>query len=213
MNFVKKEPDLFSPLLKYVFVLLLQKNKNMRIKNFRQDNNNFNRHTEKGLTELKSSIETVGVIESFTVSNDDKIISGNARQKKMSEVFGEEVEPIIVETDGSRPVVLKRTDITSDTKKFYEAALLANTVSKNNMNLDEKLIKEIAVNQFSIKVEDINYSETNIKIESNHKIINTIPFHRTHILISFPPEKLIDIQHLLNEIKTKEFVEYEQSSN
>jgi len=184
----------------------------MKIKLYKQDDKNFNLHTEEGMQELKRSIETVGVIESFTVSNDDKIISGNARQKQMSEVFGNDIDPIIVETDGSRPVVLKRTDIVSDTKEFYEAALLANTVSKKNMNLNNKLIKEIAVNQFNIKIDELNSIKDNVKID-NKKILKTIPFQRTHVLISFPPENLIDIQNYLENIKNKEFVEYEQSSN
>lgn len=39
------------------------------------------------------------------------------------------------------------------------------------------------------------------------------PYNKTHVLISFPPEKLIDLQELLEEIKNIDGVEYEQSSN
>lgn len=38
-------------------------------------------------------------------------------------------------------------------------------------------------------------------------------FSRTHLLISFPPEKLIEIQELLKPILDKPYVEYEQGSN
>lgn len=127
---------------------------NSNIADFTSDDRNFNKHTSKGMDLLKKSIEHVGVIESFTVSKDNKIISGNARQEKMSEVLGD-IEPIIIETDGSRPVVLKRTDINGGTKKFYEAALLANTVSIHNIDLNDDLIKEVAIDEFDIDVSDI----------------------------------------------------------
>ena len=129
--------------------------KSIKLGNFQQDDNNFNKHTEAGMDLLKKSIEKVGVIESITVSSDDKIISGNARQEKISEVLGEDTEPIIIETDGTKPIILKRTDIQSNTKEFHEAALLANTTAKKNINLNMDLIQEIAVEEFSINIVDI----------------------------------------------------------
>ena len=104
---------------------------------------------------LGKSIEKVGVIESVTVSNDDKIISGNARQEKIIDILGCDVEPIIVETDGTRPIVLKRTDIQSGTKQFHEAALLANTTAKKNISLDFDLIQDIAVDVFDIDIVEL----------------------------------------------------------
>ena len=113
----------------------------IKIADLIQDDNNFNRHTTEGMELLKKSVQAVGVIESITVSSDDKVISGNARQEKIREVLGDDAEPIIIETDGTRPVVLKRTDIDSGTKKYHEAALLANTTAKRNINLDLDLIQ------------------------------------------------------------------------
>lgn len=39
------------------------------------------------------------------------------------------------------------------------------------------------------------------------------PFKRTHVLLSFPPEKMAELQHLLQQITAFSFVEYEQSNN
>ncbi len=39
------------------------------------------------------------------------------------------------------------------------------------------------------------------------------PYIRTHVLLSFPPEKMIDLQPLLQQICAFSFVEYEQSNN
>lgn len=128
--------------------------KTLKISQIKPDENNFNRHTDYGMELLNKSIDEVGIIESITVSNDNKTISGNARRETMEKKFGD-AEPIIIETDGKRPVILKRTDINSNTEEFHRAAILANTVSKHNVNLDLNLIQEIAVEQFDIDIEEI----------------------------------------------------------
>jgi len=135
--------------------------KRIKISDFAQDDRNFNRHTEAGMKLLQKSIEQVGVIESITVSSDDKIISGNARQEKISAVLGD-AEPIVIETDGTRPIVLKRTDIQSGTKQFHEAALLANTTAKQNIDLDADLIQEVLVEEYGIDVEELGIEAYNI---------------------------------------------------
>jgi len=178
----------------------------IKISNFVQDDKNFNRHTETGMELLKKSIETVGVIESFTVSSDDKIITGNARQEKISEVLGD-VEPIIIETDGSRPVVLKRTDIQSGTKQFHEAALLSNTTAKQNINLDIDLIQEIAVDEFDIDIMELGVEILDLEIPNEL----TAP-HKNE-----PPTMKITFSSLRQleqfEIEIKKIIETEKFSN
>jgi hypothetical protein len=129
--------------------------KKMKLSDFSQDENNFNRHTDEGMALLGKSIAKVGVIESVTVSADDKIISGNARQEKIMAALGGDAEPIVVETDGTRPVILKRTDIKSGSKAFHEAAILANTTAKKNIELDIQLMEEVAVDDFDIDIQDL----------------------------------------------------------
>lgn len=126
----------------------------IKLDSLQKDDKNFNKHTEQGKELLSESIDRVGIIESITISSDDKIISGNARQEVMKSKF-EDVEPIIVETDGTRPVILKRTDIKSNTKEFHEAGLLANTVAKKNINLDLELIEEVMVEEYGLDIEEL----------------------------------------------------------
>jgi hypothetical protein len=38
------------------------------------------------------------------------------------------------------------------------------------------------------------------------------PFHRTYVFLSFPPEKVLEIQAELERIASRDFVEYEQIS-
>lgn len=132
--------------------------KKYKIEDFSPDDNNFNAHTPQGMGLLEKSIETVGIIESVTVSADDKVISGNARQEVIRQKFSDE-DAIVIETDGTKPVIIKRTDIKSNTKQFFKAALLANTVSKHNVNLDLDKIQEVAVNEYGIEVEELGVEE------------------------------------------------------
>lgn len=128
--------------------------KKVKLTDYQPDDKNFNIHSAYGMSLLEKSVERVGVIESITASCDDKVISGNARQEVMLSKF-DGVEPIVVETDGTRPVILKRTDIKGNTKQFHVAALLANTVSKHNVNLDKEKIEEIAVQEYDIDVKEL----------------------------------------------------------
>jgi hypothetical protein len=116
------------------------------------DKKNTNLHTDAGLELLDKSIDKVGIIESYTISNDGVVISGNARHEKISAKISK--EPIVIETDGTEAIIIKRTDIESNTKKFHEASILANTTAHKNFNLDYDLIDEI-VEEFDIDIEEV----------------------------------------------------------
>jgi hypothetical protein len=125
----------------------------IKLADFSQDDRNFNRHTEEGMALLGKSVDEVGILEAITVSSDGKVISGNARHEVIGEKFAG-VEPIVVETDGQTPVVIKRTDIASNTAAFHTAALLANTVSKKNIDLDNRIIRKVS-KQYSIDIQEL----------------------------------------------------------
>jgi hypothetical protein len=118
------------------------------------DKRNTNLHTDAGLKLLDKSIDKVGIIESYTISNDGVVISGNARHEKISAKITK--EPIVIETDGTEAIIIKRTDIESNTKKFHEASILANTTAHKNFNLDTDLIEEIAI-EYDIDIEEIGF--------------------------------------------------------
>lgn len=132
------------------------------------DNKNNNKHTAYGMDLLEKSVNKVGIIESITVSNDDKIISGNARHEIIGKNFTKEA--IVIETDGTQPIIIKRTDIESDTKQFYEASILANTTAKKNIDFDIEVIDALAV-EYDIDVVDlgvdiVDYSDGENEITS-----------------------------------------------
>ena len=133
------------------------------------DIRNTNQHTAHGMALLEKSVEKVGVIESYTVSSDDVIISGNARHEILGRKFDK--EPIVVEIEGDQPVVIKRMDIKSGTKMFHEASILANTTAHKNFNLDTELIEVIA-EEFDIDVVEVGVEVLELENEPDYSLLD-----------------------------------------
>jgi len=82
---------------------------------------------------------------------------------------------------------------------------------------DKEKLEELTyeVNQKSKEIEKIFTSIIGQKNreEQTDERIDLRPFKKTHILFSFPSEKLIEIQEYIEKIRAIEGIEYEQSSN
>jgi DNA modification methylase len=103
---------------------------------------NANKHTLHGLRLLEKSIQSDGFIDAQTAAADGEIISGSARLELSAEKFAD-VEPIIVESDGSRPVVVVRTDIpTANDPRAKRLSVAANQIAKTDFNPDGELLAE-----------------------------------------------------------------------
>ena len=141
--------------------------KKIKLSNITPDDKNNNKHTAYGMDLLEKSVNKVGIIESITISNDDKIISGNARHEVIGKNFTKEA--LVIETDGTQPIIIKRTDIESDTKQFYEASILANTTSKKNIEFDMEVIDSLAV-EYDIDVVDLGVDVVDYKDEKEQDL-------------------------------------------
>lgn len=174
------------------------------------DNLNTNKHTLKGMELLDKSIDKVGIIESYTVSNDGVIISGNARHEKISAKFTK--EPIVIETDGTEPIIIKRTDIESNTKIFHEASILANTTANRNFNLDTELIEEIAV-EYDIDIEEVGveveeYTNDSDEFGTDFKLPegDKAPFQQ--MTFTLADEQATQIKNAIADIKATQDYKY-----
>ena len=111
-------------------------------KQFRPQAKNANRHTEHGLRLLEKSVQSDGWIDAQTAAADGEMISGTARLEVSAEKFGD-VEPIIVESDGTRPVIVVRTDIPDlNDPRARRLSVAANQIAKTDYNPDGELLKE-----------------------------------------------------------------------
>jgi len=116
--------------------------KKPKLSDFRPQKINANAHSERGLWALEESISNGGWIGSMTSSADGEIFDGSARIEKAFDLFGDEVEPIVVEIDGTRPVIMKRIDIaTADDPKAKLLAIQANRVAQLNLNWNPEVLE------------------------------------------------------------------------
>jgi hypothetical protein len=96
------------------------------------------------------------------------------------------------------------------------ANLAANNQGGEN---DEEMLADLLSSLGDFKVDlsltgiDLNILDVNEDGELEEVMEEIRPYSRTHILLSFPPDKLIDISPWLEKIYEVKGVEHEQSSN
>ena len=90
------------------------------------DAHNYRTHDEKNLKLIKKSLKELGAGRSVVIDSEGEIIAGNATYKQAQEL-GLPVQ--VVETDGKRLIVVKRTDLKTQDKKRKKLALADNSTS------------------------------------------------------------------------------------
>lgn len=106
------------------------------------DDKNFNEGTEFGQHLIEESLRKFGAGRSILLDKNNRIIGGNKTTENCVNVGIDDV--IIVETDGTKLVAVKRTDIDLDSKQGREMALADNATGKANLAWDESLIEEVS---------------------------------------------------------------------
>lgn len=121
------------------------------ISDFRPQAVNVNRHTERGLAMLEKSVQQDGWIGAITVAADGETFDGSARLETLSSVMPS-TEPIIVETDGTQPIIVVRTDIPSaDDPRAKRLGVAANSIAAMDYNPDGAILAMLAQEDAQIK--------------------------------------------------------------
>ena len=110
------------------------------ISDLRFDDKNFNQHTEYGMSLLEKSLRENGAGRSILIDKDNNIIAGNGVIEAAGNIGLEDLQ--IVETDGSKIVAVKRTDIALDSAQGRQMALADNATAAADLSWDEDNIRE-----------------------------------------------------------------------
>lgn len=106
------------------------------------DDKNANLGTERGRYMIERSLAKLGAGRSIVVDKNGKIIAGNKTTETAVESGFEDT--IIVQTDGTKLVVVQRTDLDLDTDaKAKELAIADNRTSEISYNPDPEILLEI----------------------------------------------------------------------
>ena len=118
--------------------------KSKKLSDFRQQAMNANKHTERGMKALEASMNEVGYTAPMIAAADGEIIAGSARHETAASVFGADVEPVIIESDGKRPIVVVRTDIkNAETRAAKRIGLLDNRVQEIDLSFDPLVLAQL----------------------------------------------------------------------
>jgi hypothetical protein len=100
------------------------------------DDKNFNKGSENGAEMIRKSFQKFGSGRSILIDKNNRIIAGN----KSVEYSGID-DVLIVESDGTQLIAVKRTDIDLDSPQGREMALADNASAKANIVFDAELIE------------------------------------------------------------------------
>ncbi|HEY4207995.1 MAG TPA: hypothetical protein VGM31_14325 [Puia sp.] len=114
---------------------------NRKITDLHFDNANINKGTEFGSALLEKSIQEVGLVRSVVVDKNDILIAGNKTAAKAGELGVEKV--VMIETDGTELIVVKRKDLDINTPQGAKAKILDNTVSRHNYVEDAQIMTAV----------------------------------------------------------------------
>ena len=144
-----------------------------KLSDFKAQSQNANKHTQRGMSILESSMQDLGYVAPMTACADGEIIDGSARHETAANVFGSDVEPIVIESDGKRPIVVKRTDIkNAKTKLAKKISLAANRIAEVNLDwqpdvladllkdLDAEDLQKLALTDADLKAMDLLNDES-----------------------------------------------------
>ena len=99
------------------------------------DDKNFNKGNEAGKALIEKSFKQFGAGRSILIDKNNRIIAGN---KSAENFIGEDIQ--IIESDGTKLIAVKRTDIDLDTPEGRELALADNATAKANIVWAEDVI-------------------------------------------------------------------------
>jgi len=161
-----------------------------------QDQNNFNKHSQFGMSLLEKSMRKFGFVEAGVLSEDNVICGGNARNE-VAEDIGI-IKKRIIDIDGNEQVFLRRKGLKSGTEEFHELALALNAVPKANIVFAEEVLAETLTAEvceaWGVKLQIEPSSDELIGEEKNKPPTLKITFES--------PEQLqkaeIDIQELID---------------
>lgn len=105
---------------------------------YRRQQRNANKHTERGLSALGSSVQADGWIGAITVAADGETFDGSARIEVAKDALD---DAIVVRSDGTKPIVHIREDIpTADDPRAVRLGLAANRIAELNLEWDASVL-------------------------------------------------------------------------
>lgn len=165
------------------------------------DKRNANKHSEYGMQRLEKGVSKNGLGRSILISAENEIIAGNGVTETAVNIGIKKVR--VIETDGNEIIAVKRTDIKSGTKEFFEMALSDNVIAKENIVMDAEvtnaICEEYEIEDYKVRVEGVDDSDefgTDFSLNDGDKE----PFQQQTYTLA--DEQAIQVKNAIADIKT-----------
>lgn len=105
----------------------------------KQDQRNYRNHSDRNKELIKKSLSSLGAGRSILLDAEDFTIAGNGVLEQ-AEALGIPIQ--VIESDGSKLIAIKRTDLSPDDPKRKELALADNATSDSSDWDNEVLLED-----------------------------------------------------------------------
>ena len=120
----------------------MMKTKRVKLENLVPDNLNANRGTARGAGMVEHSIRNYGAGRSILVDAQNRIIAGNKTHAASLEAGLQDA--VVVETDGTQLVVVRRSDVSLDSPEGRALAIADNRAAEVGLDWDLDALAEIS---------------------------------------------------------------------
>ncbi len=114
----------------------------MQIHDIRHDDRNANKGSKRGLDAVTQSLRELGAGRSILVDRDGRVIAGNKTLQASLDLNRKELQ--VIQSDGTRLVVVQRTDLSLDDAKGRKLAIADNRSSELGLEWDPRVLTELA---------------------------------------------------------------------
>jgi len=104
------------------------------------DNRNANKGTERGAGMLEHSLRTYGAGRSILLDKNNRVIAGNKTLEQASQIG---LDVLVVDSDGTKLIAVRRTDVNLDSVAGRELAIADNRTSEVGLSWDVEALKEL----------------------------------------------------------------------
>lgn len=174
---------------------------------------NYKKLSETKKKKLIASLEKFGLVDIPVIDYDEMLLSGHQRLVCLI-VMERENDVIDVRYPNRKLTKEELKEYTLIANQQYgdvDFDMLDSFLADVDLDLDSLGIDMTGFNHAMDDATKEMVSEPKEKKVAETKELR--PFKRVHVLLSFPPEKIIELQQLLEKIMAFDFVEYDQISN
>jgi len=170
-----------------------------RISDLVPDDNNYNKGTEFGASLIEKSVRKLGAGRSVLADKNGNIIAGNKATEGIINAGFKDEDIIVVPTDGTKLVVVQRTDLDLNTKRGRELALADNATSAANLAWDHDAL---AKDWTTAETEEWGvYLDTVESFSNKNKEVDTDSFEdKMELKLIFNPDDFFKVKAQLSKI-------------